>query len=87
MKSVKRRATGRRGATGLRRMPGVTGRRGATGKQGPKVLNGRVAQASALDRLAAHFEAIYQQLTVHATRIAKLPHQLDEIGRSRQNHG
>jgi hypothetical protein len=87
MKSVKRRASGRRGATGLRGMPGVTGRRGATGKQGPKGLAGRVVQVKALDRLATHFEAIYQQLTAYATRIAQLQHQLDEIRTSRQNRG
>ena len=82
MKRSKTGATGPRGAKGVR---GVAGQRGTTGKAGQRGirglrgLTGTIHKAEMLDRLVAHFEDIYQQLTAQAKLIADLQQQLAKI--------
>ena len=82
MKRTKPGSRGQRGAKGERGTPGAAGRRGGDGKPGRRGLRGLSAplhKPETLDRLVAHFEDVYLQLTAQAKRISDLQRQLDEI--------
>jgi hypothetical protein len=74
--------TGKRGAQGARGPTGAKGRRGDSGKPGPKGLRGLrgpLHQDDVLERVVTHFDDLYQQLSGHLKRIARMQHQLDEL--------
>ena len=88
MKQGKSGATGPRGAKGARGAAGADGRRGSVGKPGQrglKGLTGAVLQTDVLDKIVTHFEGIYQQLTSHTKRFARMQQQLDQISESVKN--
>ena len=75
-------ATGRRGSQGVRGVTGAKGRRGDSGKPGPKGLRGLrgpLHQDDVLERVVTHFDDVYQQLTGHLKRIAKMQRELDGL--------
>jgi len=75
-------STGKRGSQGVRGPVWAKGRRGHCGKPGPKGLRGLrgpLHQDDVLERVVTHFDDVYQQLSGHLTRIARMQRQLDEL--------
>ena len=88
MKQTKSAARGQRGAKGDRGTRGAAGRRGGSGKPGRRGLRGlagALQKPETLDRLVAHFEDVYLQLTAQAKRINDMQRQLDEITAALKN--
>ncbi len=82
VKPTKSASRGQRGAKGERGTPGAAGLRGGSGKPGRRGLRGLSAplqKPETLDRLVAHFEDVYLQLTAQAKRINDMQRQLDQI--------
>ncbi len=78
----KKGATGRRGSQGARGATGAKGRRGDCGKPGPKGLRGLRGPLhgdDVLERVVTHFDDVYQQLSGHLKRIARMQLQLDGL--------
>ena len=88
VKQTKSAARGQRGAKGERGTRGAAGRRGGSGKPGRRGLRGlagALQKPETLDRLVAHFEDVYLQLTAQAKQISDMQRQLDEITAALKN--
>lgn len=78
----KKGSPGKRGSQGARGPTGAKGRRGDSGKPGAKGLRGLrgpLHQDDVLERVVTHFDDVYQQLSGHLKRIARMQHEIDEL--------